>query len=175
MKATITNCLAEMVETKFGKDKWAEIVRQAGMQAQSAALRQSSMDVPDDQVGKLLKTTCVVLGVTPEQAYDAFGEYWCCQYAPKVYWAILRRFKNAREMLLGMDAVHVDMTATIPNAQPPRFDYTWENDRVLLVDYKSKRGMLDVYIGVARGVGKYFNERLEVRKVSSTRARIEFR
>ena len=80
MKATITNCLAEMVETKFGKEKWAEIVRRAGMQAQAGMLRQSSMDVPDDQVGTLLRTACVVLGVTPEQAYDAFGEYWCCHY-----------------------------------------------------------------------------------------------
>lgn len=30
MKGTITNCLADLVETKFGKDKWTAILADAG-------------------------------------------------------------------------------------------------------------------------------------------------
>ncbi len=174
MKATITVCLAELVENKFGKDKWAAILDDAGLAAHASSYRMATYDIPDEQVGKLIASTCKVLHVTAQQAADAFGEHWCCTYAPRVYVTIFRRFKSARELILGMDKVHVDMTATIANAHPPRFNYVWDNPNTLLVEYKSKRNMIDIYTGLVRGVGLHFKEKLTVTKISPTQVRIVF-
>ena len=174
MKGTITACLIELVEKKFGKDKWAAILDDAKLREHAADFRMAPVDIPDELIGELLASTCKVLGVTLQQAADAFGEYWCCSYAPRVYALVYKRFKSAREMILGMDKVHVDMTATIPNAHPPRFTYTWENPHTLLVEYKSKRNMIDIYVGLVRGVGTHFKEKLDVTKISPTQVRIVF-
>jgi hypothetical protein len=173
MKGTITNCLAQLVETKFGPDKWVAIVADAGVQNDSS-LKIVLSDVPDHQVGRLLASTCKVLKITPAQAADAFGEFWCCDYAPKQYKAIYARFKSPRDMILGLDHVHVDMTATIDNAHPPRFEYTWEKSDTLLVHYKSRRDMIDIYIGLVHGVGKYFKQPIRTTKVSPSEVRLEF-
>jgi len=174
VKGTITNCLAELVENKFGKVKWLEVLKDAGIASNVTSIRMVISDVPDERAAALLGSTCRVLGITLEQAADAFGEYWCCEYAPRQYKVIVRKFKNAREMILGMDAVHVNMTQTIANAHPPRFNYKWEDENTLIVEYDSKRNMIDIYIGLARGVGKYFNEKLSVSKLSPNTARIVF-
>jgi hypothetical protein len=174
MKATITNCLAELVESKFGKDKWASVLSDSGLTSQGGIYRIPPSDIPDAEFHKLFASTCKVLGITSDQASDAFGEYWCCTYAPRMYGIIYKRFKNAREMIVGMDQVHIDMTKAIPNAQPPRFDYKWETTDVLVVTYKSKRKMIGVYAGLVRGVGKYFKEKLTVSRLSDEQIKIVF-
>jgi hypothetical protein len=174
MKATITNCLAELVEHRFGKDKWTAILRDAGLQARASAFRLPTSDIPEEQVTQLLASTCKVLGLSLQQAADAFGEYWCCTYAPRLYAVIVKRFKNAREMIIGLDEVHVMMTATIPNARPPRFIYSWENDTTLNVTYQSQRNMIEMYIGLVKGVGKFFKENLVVTKMSPYQVKIVF-
>ena len=77
-------------------------------------------------------------------------------------------------MILGMDKIHVQMTATIRNARPPRFDYQWKDERTLIVTYKSFRGMIDIYRGLVLGVGKLFNEPLRARKLDNTQVEIVF-
>ncbi len=175
MKGTITACLIELIGKKFGKDKWAAIVEDAKLGEHAAEFRMSPVDIPDEQVSKLLASTCKVLGMTAEQVADAFGEYWCCHYAPRVYALVYTRFKSAREMILGMDKVHVETTVSIPDAHPPRFAYTWENPSTLIVEYKSRRNLIDLYVGLARGVGKYFREDLTVTKLSPVKVKIVFR
>jgi hypothetical protein len=60
------------------------------------------------------------------------------------------------------------------DARPPRFDYHWVDEDTLEVTYKSHRKLLPIYIGLARGVGAYFGERLNVQQVATDRVRIEF-
>ena len=115
MKGTITTCLAERVETKFGAD-----------------------------------------------------------YAPQTYKAVVARWKTARETILSLDALHVLMTQTVPNARPPRFDYEWLDENTLEVTYKSHRNLLGIYKGLARGVGKYLDEPVKVFALDWDRVRIEF-
>lgn len=70
----------------------------------------------------MLKNTCQVLGITLEQAAEAFSEYWVNVYAPKVYGIYYRGVNGARDFLLKMDEVHVKTTKTMENASPPRFE-----------------------------------------------------
>jgi hypothetical protein len=60
------------------------------------------------------------------------------------------------------------------NAHPPRFDYTWKNEKTLIMHYKSQRGLIDFAVGLIKGVGKFYHENLRVAKVGSDQIEIVF-
>ena len=62
----------------------------------------------------------------------------------------------------------------MPNAKPPRFDYQWINENVLIMIYQSERGLIDFMVGLAKGVGNYFGESLKITKLSDTEIKIVF-
>jgi hypothetical protein len=84
------------------------------------------------------------------------------------------RYKTARDFLLAMDTVHVTMTKTLQDARPPRFDYAWKNEHTLLMRYTSHRGLIDFAVGLAKGVGKFYKEDLEVTKLGTDQIQIIF-
>ena len=81
---------------------------------------------------------------------------------------------TAQDFLLDMDNVHVQMTRVMENARPPRFRYEWQDDKTLIMHYQSHRGMVDFLVGLARGVGQYYNQDLRVTKLGSDKVRIIF-
>jgi hypothetical protein len=172
MKGTITRCLKEMVENKFGKDKWITICEKSNFP--STKIISLSSDFDDAVVMALIKSTCETLGVTLEQAGDAFGDYWVNDYAPKIYKSIYTKFKNAREFILGMDEVHKMITKTVPNSKPPQFTYNFTDDKTLVMKYNSPRGLIAVLMGCAKGLGRYYNEKLTVTKIDDSSIKIQF-
>lgn len=113
--------------------------------------------------------------MTKSQVGGAFGNYWVNNYALKHYSSYYDRSKSAREFLLNMDNVYVVMTRNIQNARPPRFKYEWENDKVLNIEYISSRGLIDILIGLVKGVATYFNEDILVKKTANDRIKVIFR
>ncbi len=172
MKGVIVCCLAELIETKFGKEEWQNALENAGLPRTARFL--VTQNIRDGAALKVIQSVCAELGLPLEQAANAFGEYWMNEYAPKIYETYYYGVDSAREFLLKMDAVHKRVTQSMPNAHPPRFDYAWKNEKVLVMTYKSQRGLIDFLVGLVRGVGKYFEEELEVKKTSDTTVEILF-
>jgi hypothetical protein len=172
MKGVIAKCLGELVQEKFGRDKWGAILEKSGLSPNTIFVVTS--DVPDDAVMTVVQNTCAVLGITLQQAADAFGDYWVNTYAPKIYKSYYAGKSSAREMLLNMDNVHKMVTQSIPNAHPPRFEYEWKNDKTLVMHYKSNRGLVDFLVGLVKGVGTYFKEDLKVRKIGADKVEVIF-
>ncbi|MBI5478743.1 MAG: heme NO-binding domain-containing protein [Deltaproteobacteria bacterium] len=172
MKGTIIRCLDELVTSRFGGDKWKEILRETGLPPFKLYI--PLQDVDDDEALRLIQSTCKVLGLSLQQAADAFGEYWMTVYAPKVYKSFLEKAKSARDFLLAMDQLHTTVTSTMANARPPHFDYEWTDPKTLHMIYKSHRNLLPLLAGLARGVGKYYGQDLEVSIVPPNRVRIVF-
>ena len=172
MKGVIVIALKELVESKFGKDKWQEALEKAGVNKNLTIL--TITDVDDQTVMKVVQSVCAVLNISLQQAADAFGEYWVCTYAQRMYSDYFKECKNAKDFILKMDQIHVITTMTMANAHPPRFDYEWKNDKTLIMKYKSSRGMIDFMIGLLKGIGKQFREDLVVTKLGPDKAEIIF-
>jgi len=172
MKGAIVQCLGELVKTRFGEKKWQEALEMAGMSRTSFFMPLQNID--DMNVMKLIQSACSATHITPAQAADAFGDYWVNVYAPKIYSVYYKGSKNAKELILKMDGVHDMVTKNIPNARPPRFEYKWTDDRTLIIDYKSHRGMIDIFVGLIKGVGKYYNENLFISKLGHDRVQVIF-
>jgi hypothetical protein len=172
MKGVIITCLQEMVCSRFGTDKWDKSLAEAGFPASSVL--QAVADVQDASALRLLAAVCRTLGLELPQLADAFGDYWVNVYSPKLYKAFYERNPTARDFLLDMDRVHVAMTKSVPNASPPRFEYEWTDARTLVMTYRSERGLVDLVVGLAKGVGTYYGEPLEVTKLGPDRVRVVF-
>lgn len=172
MKGTIIKCLQELVVSRFGKESWHEICSLSGFDQREEI--PIILDIDDGVALELFTNTCSVLNLSLEEAADAFGDYWSNEYAPKTYASVYRNFKNARQFILGMDRVHLALTQTLENARPPRFDYEAVGGDTLLVTYKSQRNLVDVFVGLARGMGRYFGEDLRVTKLGQDKVRIVF-
>jgi hypothetical protein len=95
-------------------------------------------------------------------------------YAPKVYKVYYRGKNTAKEMLMDMDKVHQVVTERIPDARPPRFEYEEQGDKVLIMKYKSSRDMLIFLMGLIKGVGNHFNEKLTISKAGPDKVKVIF-
>jgi hypothetical protein len=172
MKGTIVRCLEELVVTQFGKDRWEQCLRDVGLRASTVIFPLS--DIPDAQVVELTQAVCKNLDITFAQAADAFGDYWVNVYCQKMYPMYFERKATARDFLLDMDNVHVQMTRAMEQARPPRFDYEWKDDKTLIMHYRSHRNLVDFVVGLAKGVGKYYKEDLWVTKLGPDNVQIVF-
>ncbi|MCL1910818.1 MAG: heme NO-binding domain-containing protein [Leptospirales bacterium] len=175
MKMQIINCLSEMVKQNFGEDKWREVLKRSELN-DPEKYRQfiKGMDIVDQKAIEVIMNTVEILGVTVPQAADAFGEHWVCKYAPRFYGNIYKRFQSAREFIEGMDKIHIEVTQHIANAKPPRFDIEPLSKTKIKVHYKSERDLITFYVGLIKGVGKYFSTTLDVKEISKEYVEISF-
>jgi methyl-accepting chemotaxis protein len=172
MKGTIVLCIAELVKSVGGDEKWREILRRSGLPEE---LKLSKItDVDEGTIQKVLGNICSVLNLTLQQVIDAFGDYWVNAYVPKHYKAYGYGLNSAKAFIIGMDNIHYQVTKILPNAHPPRFDFEEIDEKTLKVHYKSHRKMIDFYIGLVKGVGKMFNTSLKVKKLSEEYVEITF-
>lgn len=175
MKMQIIDCLSGLVRERFGKEKWEEILNLSGMGKGSDSFKYFvGFDIIDEKAMDIIQNTCKALNLSVQQAADAFGDYWVNRYAPEHYPQYYERFKSARAFIMGIDQVHQELTENLENAHPPRFDIEELDGKTLKVRYKSKRKMLEFYIGLAKGIGKYFNTEIEVRALSDEYVEIRF-
>ena len=172
MKGTIVKCLEDLVVGNFGKDTWHKALEDAGLPKTTIFLPMA--DVDDSKALEVVGALCKNLNMSLEQAADAFGDYWVNVYSQKIYPHFYAKNKTARDFLLDMDNVHLETTRTMQDAKPPRFDYEWKDDKTLIMHYKSHRGLIDFVVGLAKGVGKCYNEDLQVTKLGTNKVQISF-
>jgi hypothetical protein len=172
MKGIIVNCLKNLVNEKFGNNKWEEILEDSGLDPTLAIHPMENID--DNTVMRVLDSTCKVLNITFEQAIDVFGEYWVNVFAPKVYQVYYRDLTSAKDFILKMNEIHKKTTRDMEGAEPPRFEYSWKGNKILIMKYKSKRGLIDLAVSLLKGVGIYFKEDIKVRKISDDEIEVVF-
>jgi len=172
MKGSIAIALKEMVEKNFGKDKWTETLIASGFTEEPHITAVS--DVEDKLVMNMIRGACSALNISVQQAADAFGDYWVNEYSQTLYKPYYRQCSTALEFLMSMNSVHTTVTRRIENAKPPVFEYEKKDDKTLIMKYRSDRGMIDFMIGLVKGVGKFYNEKLTILKLSDTEVKITF-
>jgi hypothetical protein len=173
VKGVIFSCLKELSENEFGADRWAAALERAGLPRTTTYL--PIADVDDATILKVVDSLCEVLGVTQQQAADAFGRYWVCNYAPKLYGAYFTGVNSAKELLLKMDDVHVATTRAIVNAHPPRFTYEDVDENTLIMEYHSTRGLMPFFTGLVRGTAEYYGETADITSLGPNKIKIVLR
>lgn len=172
MKGTVITCLREVVIQAGGEATWQRCLAGAGFDP--FTVFHLAEDLPDHKVAALIGAACSELGLSLEQAGNAFGEHWVNAYAPKLYKHLYGKHANVRDFFTHINEMHARVTKHIANAKPPRFRLEWQSENTLVMHYESHRGLIDVAAGMARAMGRSFGETLVVTKMSAKALRIMF-
>ncbi len=172
MKGVIVTCLEELVKEKFGSEEWGLILEQTGLSRNTHFL--PTGDIEDGIFMKIIDSTCHILNISRNTITILFGEYWVTVFAPRIYSIYFKKIKSSKDFFLKLDHIHTLITSNIPNAHPPRFEYEWKDDKTLLMTYKSHRDLFDFFIGLAKGIGKYFQEDFQIERMEKNKAKIVF-
>jgi hypothetical protein len=174
MKGTMHRCLGEMIVAHYGQETWRQSLIKAGLRPSTNFHVRD--DVEETTWSTLLEKTAGVLGKRVGEVLDQFGHYWSGVYAPREYYYFYVGVPNAKRMLLKLDRIHGTVSQNFDQARPPQFAYEWLDDekRRLKVRYQSDRHYMDMYISMARGTAAYYQEKLEVEKLSEHEVIFEF-
>lgn len=172
MKGVIVHCLEELVTTRFGGAAWQATLKEAGLKPATMFLVVD--DIDDAVVMNIIAALSRHLKLSIAQLADMFGEYWVTAYSQKLYARYYATHANAKAFLLDLNEIHVTITKTIKQARPPRFTYEWKDERTLLMRYISHRRLLDIAVGLVKGVAKQYHEELDVKKISADTLQITF-
>ena len=173
MKGTVLVCLREVIISAGGDEVWRACLVDGGIEP--FTIFSPSADVPDEQAVAVIEAACRRLGLTLQQAADAFGNHWVNSYSPKVYKSFYAKHTTARGFFADINEMHERLTRRLPDARPPRFRLDWAADDVLVMHYESHRSLIEIAIGMAKAIGSYYREDLEVSRVSATALKVVFR
>ncbi len=172
MKGAIVDCMKKLIISMHGREKWEKCLDEAGINPKTVFL--PSVDVPDRDVLKIIDSICRCLNISKIQLTELFGDYWVNKYAIRVYKTYYKG-RNAKEFILNINDIHKSVTKNIKGAMPPKFTYVWKDDQTLIIKYQSHRGLIDFVVGLIKGVGKYYNEELQVSKIGESKVQIKFK
>lgn len=174
MKGTILFCLEETIQKKYGQEAWQQILEEEKYPPDFSFAKLINQDVDEQKSISIFVASSQVCGVSLQQIFDDFGEYWCLHYAPRVYKVLYSGKKSTKDFITQIDFIHDIVTKRIPNAHPPRFIYKWEADNVLLLTYQSQRGLIDLLISLIKGLDKYFNNQTDIERIDNQHLRLTF-
>jgi hypothetical protein len=172
MKSIIAVCsLRDMVIEKFGVSAWEAVLGKSGLSRNTVFL--PTEDFPDELVMVVAKNLCDVMKISMEQAADAFGEYWINSYAPKVHGSLHIVAPSSRDFILKLGDIHDKACRALKGAKTPIFKFDWKDEDTLIITFESK-SQVPFFIGLIKGVGRYFDEGLSVSECSFNQVSIVF-
>jgi hypothetical protein len=161
MYGLVNKAVVDLVCSKFGEDTWTKIKQKADVDIDVFV----SMDgYPDDITYRLVGAASEVLGITPEQVLEAFGEYWVLYTASEGYGPLLNASGDTlKEFLMNLDALHARVALTMPALKPPRFRLVEVDPSTMTLEYHSTRqGLAPMVVGLLKGLGIRFKTAIEV-------------
>ncbi len=174
MKGTIHYCLEESIINKFGQSQWEKCIKSSGYPDDFSFMTMIRDDLDEEKSIDIFVKSSKVLDISLKELFDVFGEHWCCNYAPRIYGAFFAGIKSTRSAITKLGKVHEMVTKNIPNAAPPQFNYNWINEDNLELTYISKRGLIDLFVSLVKGLNKAFNDTCRITKLSEDKVIIDF-
>jgi len=173
MKGTIVVCcFRDMVVEKLGSPTWERVLEMSGIPRDTVF--KPTEDASDEVVLEVLHNLCKVLNISIQEATEAFGEYWISCYAPKLYGNFNILSTNSRELVTKLNEIHSKVIKTMKDAPPPKFRLTWKDEDNLLITYDAKWTLAIFFIGLIKGVGRYYDEEISVNMWSSNQMLVKF-
>jgi Haem-NO-binding len=166
MYGLVNKAIADMVRSKFGEATWQEIRQKAAVENDTFL---SMEGYPDDVTHRLVKAGSHVLGLTPAQIMQAFGEFWVQFTATEGYGELMDMSgDDLPEFLQNLDNLHARVGISFPQLKPPSFESREENDHELTLEYRSEReGLAPMVLGLVKGLGDRFDTEVDVSQTKS--------
>ncbi|MGE4298680.1 MAG: methyl-accepting chemotaxis protein [Desulfovibrionaceae bacterium] len=172
-KGKMRGVLPKMMQD-FVRQHYGNAVYQAMQKAMGDPAFLPTANYPDQVLKQMAHEAAKAKGVSTKDVFKVFG-----LDTIKQFHTMYRRYFKAdtlRGLLLGMDAIHVQLTKDYPGINPPRFKYEEKGDS-LLMTYTSGRGLFEYFEGILNGAAQFMRTRADIKvvPVNETTARAEIR
>ncbi len=166
MKGFINMGIQDMISNRFGLETWEEIKSHAGCDEPFFA---ASLEYSDESTRALIGSVAKFASLSEKEIMIQFGSYLVSAVMAKTYAHYFVLAGNSvREVLTNINRIHQEVTRGVPGARPPNFTVETLADGRILLTYDSPRGLCAVVHGLVLGLGKYFNEQVQVKEIACT-------
>lgn len=156
MYGMVNQAVADLADRLGGPELWAEIVDRAGMDRPVFV----AMEAYDDDVTyRLVAAASEVLGLSPAEVLEAFGEHWILYTGEQGYGPMLTAMGSTLPQFLGnLDSMHSRIALSMPALRPPSFSCEEVAEGRIRVRYWSERtGLAPMVTGLLKGLGTKFD------------------
>jgi hypothetical protein len=163
-----------MVVEKLGASAWRRALEASGIEPFEGKLPHPDDIGHEEAVLSIINSLCRMLGVRITDVAEAFGEYWVCTHAPRLYKNFGILASNSREFLEGLNQIHSVALKSLEGKWSPRFHFSWKDENTLVLAYSLRWDLMPFFIGLVKGVGRYYGEDLSVNMWSPNQMLIQF-
>jgi len=152
MLGWINQSVEAFITESFGEDKWLRVLEASGVNYPWL----SSCVYADQVTYDIVTTGAEILGVTVEQALEAYGVYFVKFTAAQGYNKLMDALgSNIVEFLSNLNNLHLHLTSTFPDMVAPAFRCENVTPESLELHYFSARPALwPIVVGVLKGLAK---------------------
>lgn len=161
MYGMVNEGIRSFIIENFGETKWQNISQIAKVDPGGFILMQT---YPDKVTYDIVGSICQVLGISAEEALEAYGRYWIGFAAGSGYENLLLMFgTNFRTSLNNLNHMHEYMGSFMSGILAPSFNVVEETEEYLEVIYSSTRpGLVPFVKGLLYGLLDRYKEKGEV-------------
>ena len=161
MFGLINKAIVELIKTRYGEDRWREVLELAGVPDEPFL---SMERYPDELSFKLVHAASNHLQIDAEEILQAFGRYWMLYTAERGYGELLKAHgETLPEFLSRLNTLHTRVQLCLPHLVPPNITVEDEAARSLTVHYRSERqGLTPLAQGILEGLGARFGLDLQI-------------
>ncbi len=166
MHGIVNKAIQGLVTENYGEEIWTKVKEKSGVTIDFFVTH----DPYDDAITyKLAGAAAEVLEVPLKTVLENFGEYWVLKTGQLHYGQLMKSGgKTFSEFLINLPNFHNRVMLMYPNITPPEFKISDIKENNLSLHYYSTReGLADFVTGLIFGLGKMFNEQVEVEIIKS--------
>ena len=152
MYGLVNQAFEDLAVRLGGRELWLRIVERADHDVPVFV----AMETYDDAITySLVEAASEVLGLSPDQVLEAFGEHWIRYTGNNGYGPLLSAMGTTLPQFLGnLDMMHSRIALNMAALRPPSFACEELEEGRLLVRYWSDRpGLAPFVTGILRGLG----------------------
>jgi hypothetical protein len=166
MYGIVNRAIEELIEEKFGSEKWEEIKDKAGFKSEGFM---TLKPYPDELTFHLVAAASEILNIPANDLLEAFGEYWILYTAERGYGEMLNLAGDSLPAFLkNLNMLHGRVSNLMPELAPPQFECINEQENSIDLIYRSHRvGMVPMLVGLIKGLGKRFGKEVVIEQVEN--------
>lgn len=169
MYGLVNRALEELICTRYGAEQWARIKAKAEVDIDLFVRMEA---YPDDITYRLVGAACELLNLPAAEVLHDFGCHWVQYTGHEGYGELFDAAgTSVQEVLANLDDLHARVGLLYPKLTPPSFKCSDVSENGLVLHYYSTRaGLAPMVVGLIDGIGKHFNQPLEVTQLTHKQA-----
>ena len=161
MHGIIFQQLQQFVTKNYGAKQWNDLLASAGL---GGKMYMPTQVYPDGEAVSIVVKASEITKIPVPTILESFGEF----IAPsllKIYSASIKNEWNTIDLLEHVEnTIHKAVRFADKSATPPQLGCTRTSSSKVVIDYSSKRKMVDVGVGIIKAIAKIKNEKVEIRR-----------